>query len=144
MKHPGGRPLAYKTEDELKEAVDQYFRDCDNHTKPMAIWTGTKTEIVDVKDPLPYTMGGLAYALEMDRRSLLNYQKREQFFPIIFRARVRVVADQERLMIKGGNAQGAGLALKNNDAWLDRQVVDQYNHDFKITRATKSATENGD
>lgn len=138
MKHPGGRPPAFKDVKTLQEAIDKYFLDCDSHTKQMPIWTGKTTEVVEVRDPYPYTMGGLAYALGINRRTLMNYTKKEKFFPTVMEARRRVIADQERLLLKGGNAYGAAFALKNNDQWEDKTRVDQYNHEFKITRASSS------
>ena len=57
-KHPGGRPPKYETVEELEKIIYEYFDECK-------------------KEKRPYTMSGLAYALGVDRRTLLNYSKDE-------------------------------------------------------------------
>ena len=59
-----GRPLKYKSVDELEKAIDQYYTDCQKQMRP-------------------YTMSGLAVALGIDRKTLLNYSKKDDFFPTI-------------------------------------------------------------
>ena len=49
-----GRPLKYKTAEELDKAIEQYYADCQKQMRP-------------------YTMSGLAVALGIDRKTLLNY-----------------------------------------------------------------------
>ena len=61
------RPKLYSSVEDMKKIIDKYFEMCDEKEKP-------------------YTMSGLAYALDMDRRSLLNYSKDEKFFPTIKKA----------------------------------------------------------
>lgn len=120
-KHPGGRPLLYKTPEEMQKAIDEYFDWCDNRI--MTIYDEKKGTDITINHPAPYTMSGLARRLGMDRRSLIEYQERDQFFLTIKAARERVHEDVEtRLMEK--QATGAIFNLKNNFGWKDESKTD--------------------
>lgn len=136
-----GRPPLYETVEELEALIDAYFDKCDSNTRTEIMWNGKQSELVEIKDPIPYTMSGLAVAIGINRQSLLNYEKKSEFFGTIKEARGRVEADQERRLIKGGSPVGAMFALKNNFSWQDRQIVDNYNHKFTITRKKPEAKE---
>lgn len=119
---PGGRPTLYKTAAEMQVIIDEYFKYCDNKTKEVH---SDKLGDMIMPDPEPYTMSGLAYALEMDRRSLLNYSSKEEFFPTIKRARDKVEADVERRMMhKDTFTPGLIFNAKNNFDWKDKTEVD--------------------
>lgn len=116
-----GRKLKFKTVEKLEEAIKEYFDNCDNRL--IQGYDNKNNEQFAYISPEPYTMSGLAYALDMDRRSLLNYGKRGQFFPTIKRARRRVATDVERRLMEGKNAAGAIFNLKNNFGWKDESQV---------------------
>ncbi|TFB85837.1 hypothetical protein E3O44_12610 [Cryobacterium algoricola] len=129
-KHPGGRPLAFATVGELKQAVDSYFNKCDPHTEMRQVEAGVnqagetiwqRREIMT--EQRPYTMSGLARHLEIDRKTLLNYKKIEQYFPTVEAARERVHEFAEE-QLYGKSAGGAQFVLKNNFDWKDRSEVD--------------------
>lgn len=122
MAHPGGRPPIFKTAEEMQKIIDDYFDYCDNRMKEIHAKEGG---VVAVNVPEPYTMSGLAYALGMDRRSLLNYSKKEEFFPTVKEARNRVQMDVERRLMETSNQAGAIFNLKNNFDWKDKTEVDQ-------------------
>lgn len=66
------------------------------------------------------TMAGLARVLGMDRRSLVNYSHKEEFFPTIKEARVKVEeALEDRLF--DPSPTGVIFNLKNNFGWKDVQ-----------------------
>ena len=92
--------LKYKTKEELQKGIDKYFDDCD-------------------KDNKPYTISGLALSLDIDRRTLLNYGEREEFFPLIKRAKARVENMLEENLYRLGNNSGIIFNLKNNYGWKD-------------------------
>lgn len=76
----------------------------------------------------PFTVSGLADALDMSRQSLLNYSKKEEFFDTITRAKRKCeVYAEERLYDKDG-ANGAKFSLANNfEGWKEKQEVNLEN-----------------
>lgn len=121
MAHAGGRPLKYKTVDELSEAIDEYFDNCDNRI--VQVFSKKIGDVVEIKDPEPYTISGLAYAMGVDRDTLLNYEKKEEFFGTIKSAKDKVHKDVERRLMETA-ATGAIFNLKNNFGWKDKTEVD--------------------
>lgn len=108
------RPKLYSSVEDMQKKIDEYFVMCDEKEKP-------------------YTMSGLAYALDMDRRSLLNYSKDEQFFPTIKKAREKVEQQLEENALSGkANATFTIFNLKNNYGWRDNIEVEA-NTQGKIT-----------
>ena len=102
---PGGRPRLYNSAEQMKKDIDKYFEDC------------------DVKDR-PYTMSGLAYALNMDRRSLVNYANKDEFFLTIKSARERVQQQlEENALMNKANSIFTIFNLKNNFGWRDTVEV---------------------
>ena len=100
------RPKLYSSVEDMQKIIDEYFIICDEKEKP-------------------YTMSGLAYALDMDRKSLLNYSKDEQFFPTIKKAKEKVEQQLEENALMGkGNATFTIFNLKNNYGWKDNIEVE--------------------
>lgn len=98
--------LKYDNEEVLKELIDKYFQECD-------------------EKKLPYTMSGLAYALKIDRKTLINYGKRESFSTLIAEAKDRIQKQLEENALTGKyNAQFTMFNLKNNYGWQDKQEVE--------------------
>ena len=103
-----GRPRKYETVEELEEIIEEYFTECDD-------------------DKRPYTVTGLALALGMSRRGLLDYCTRvdengEPFLHSIKNAKDRCEAKIEEGLLSGKyNATGAIFNLKNNYGWKDKQ-----------------------
>jgi hypothetical protein len=65
-------------------------------------------------------MSGLAYALDMDRKSLLNYSKDEKFFPTIKKAKEKVEQQlEENALSNKSNSTFTIFNLKNNFGWKD-------------------------
>ncbi len=93
-----GRPLKFKTVQELEKALDKYFDKC----------------------RVP-TVEGMALALDVDRKTLLNYGKREEYFPTIRRSRQRVAAFlNEGMLLNELHAQGTMFNLRNNFGYTDK------------------------
>lgn len=121
-KNPVGRPPMYKTPEEMQKAIDDYFDYCDNRIKQVHSKEG---ESYAVADPEPYTMSGLAYHLGMDRRSLLDYKDKDNFLPLLKRARAKVESDVERRMMhKDTFTPGLIFNAKNNFDWRDKTETD--------------------
>lgn len=120
VKHAGGRPLEFKTVEELQAKIDEYFEWCDNRIKTI-FDEKTNKELV-INYPAPYTMSGLARRLGIDRKTLVNYSHRDEFFPAIRAARERVHEDVETRLMDTRNEKGAIFNLKNNFGWKDESV----------------------
>lgn len=73
----------------------------------------------------PFTVSGLADALDMSRQSLLNYSEKEEFFDTIMRAKRKCeVYAEEQLFDKNG-VNGAKFSLANNfEGWKEKQEVE--------------------
>lgn len=106
------RPRKYNKVEDMQVAIDKYFEEC------------------DAKDE-PYTMSGLALALDFDsRQSLLNYcdyedDEEKSFLDTIKRARAKCEANVERGLLSGKyNPTGAIFNLKNNYNWKDKQEIE--------------------
>lgn len=124
-----GRPLLYKTPEEMQKIIDEYFDWCDN--RAVKTINGDGKEYM-VSSSAPYTMSGLARRLGMDRRTLIDYAHKDEFLPTIKAARERVHEDVEtRLMEK--QATGAIFNLKNNFGWKDTSEVEHKGGDVPIS-----------
>lgn len=101
-----GRPLKYNKVEEIKKDIDKYFKECDKKMKP-------------------YTVSGLAYALDMSRQSLLNYENKDEFFDTIKKAKDKIEAQLEENALLGRyNPTFTIFNLKNNYGWQDKQEID--------------------
>lgn len=102
-KHPGGRPLKFKSVEELQEKIDGYFSLC-------------------ATDKEPITITGLALALDTTRDLLVNYGKKDEFSDTIKKAKLKVENEYEKRLVKRGSS-GDIFALKNF-GWSDKQEVE--------------------
>jgi len=106
-----GRPLLYKNPEDMEILIDEYMESV-TYKHP-----DTKQEICRP------TMSGLAIALGMDRRSLVNYSHKEEFFPTIKKARARVEQALEQHLY-GNTVAGVIFNLKNNFEWKDKTEIE--------------------
>lgn len=102
-KHAGGRPPIYKNKEELQVLIDGYFEDCAVRERPP-------------------TIAGLAYWLDVDRRTIYYYEKRDEFFHTIRRARDRIIMNIEEELISKGNS--GTIFLAKNYGYTDKQEVE--------------------
>lgn len=127
-----GRPPKYKTPEDMQKAIDEYFDRCDNRIKEIHTKEG---ESYGISDPEPYAMAGLAYALGMDRRSLLDYKHKDGFLPLLTKARNKVEADVERRMLHRDTfTPGLIFNAKNNFDWKDKTETDITSKGEAITK----------
>lgn len=106
----------------MQSAIDEYFDYCDNRIQQ--VYSKKSDGVIEIINPEPYTMSGLAYALGVDRDTILNYGKRDEFFGTVKRAREKVHRDVERRLMDGGQAAGPIFNLKNNFGWKDKTEQD--------------------
>lgn len=73
----------------------------------------------------PFTISGLADALDMSRQSLLNYSNKEEFFDTIMRAKRKCEVYAEEMLFDKNSTNGAKFSLANNfEGWKDRQAIE--------------------
>lgn len=122
-KHAGGRPPLFTDAKEIEEKIEKYFQYCDNRIK--TIYSEKTGDDIQISDPEPYTMSGLAYYLDMDRKTLLNYSNKDKFFPTIKRAKDRVEMNLDsRMNDKATFTTGQIFSAKNNFGWKDESKVE--------------------
>ena len=124
----GGRPLKFKTVEELQAVIDEYFEYCDNRIKEVHTKEG---DVIGINHPAPYTMSGLARRLYISRDTLVNYSNRELFSDTVRQARDRVQEDVETRLMETTNQAGAQFSLKNNFSWKDKREVE---HDVNLDK----------
>ena len=116
----GGRPLCFKTVEELQGKIDAYFTWCDSRT---AIKYDKEGNRMEVPYPRPYTISGMAVFLDCDRRTIVNYGHNDKYFPTISRARAKCEGWTEEQLFDG-NDRGAKFSLMNNfEGWRDKQEL---------------------
>lgn len=129
-KHAGGRPLKFETVEALDLAIQNYFAQCDPHTEKRLVPTGQDEKgnmLFDARnvltEPQPYTVSGLARALNISRETLVQYKNSDKFSDSILPAyeRCHEYAEQQ---LYGKSAGGASFSLKNNWGWTDRKEID--------------------
>ena len=102
-----GRPLKFKSVKELEDKIEAYFANENN---------------------IPWTITDLAYWLDCDRQTLLNYQEKEEFFGTIKKAKTKIEASIEKRALLGiYNSTFAIFNMKNNFGWQDKHEVDTTN-----------------
>ncbi len=112
-----GRKLKYSSPEEMQEAINAYFKDCEG--MPLTDAEG-KVLLNKYGEPViigakPLTVTGLALALGFTtRQSLLNYQGRGQFQKIIEAAKLRIENYAEMRLYDKDGWNGAKFNLQNN------------------------------
>lgn len=100
-----GRPLKFKSADELQKKIDGYFEWADANNKP-------------------YTITGMAVYLDCDREQISANEARPEFAYAIKKAKDRIQAENEEKTMTGKyNTAFMIFSFKNNYGWSDRQDV---------------------
>ncbi|MGR6764465.1 terminase small subunit [Paenibacillus sp. T2-29] len=133
-KHPGGRPLKFKSAEELQGKIDDYFESCyeeiwtrESDKDGKEAWAPLYDRHGNIEKRLvrPFTISGLAVFLETDRKTLLNYEDREEFFHTIKKAKARIenYTEEQLYNASAKNMTGIIFNLKNNYGWQDKQEI---------------------
>ena len=112
-----GRPRIFETPAELQNLIDDYFKQCD-------------------KEKRPYTITGLALYLNIERDTISNYGKIDEFFGTIKKAKMRVLQSKEERLDSGRQVAGIIFDLKNNysEYYSDRhEITGKDGEGLKIT-----------
>ena len=112
-KRAAHRPRKFESGEKLQKAIDLYFKKCDEKSKP-------------------YTVMGLCLTLDIDRKTLLNWEKEEEFFHIVKRAKYKI-AEMLEEKLHSHACTGAMFNLKCNFGFIDKQEIDikQTNYTLK-------------
>jgi hypothetical protein len=126
----GGKPLKWKSADELEQLIEDYFNTCD-------------------KDEKPYTITGLCLVLDISRQTLMNYEdcfeidwlkrlddkEKRGYVDTIKRAKMRC-ENYAEIQLLDPNCKkspiGSIFALKNY-GWQDKQVVETTNNNINVS-----------
>lgn len=123
-----GSDKKFESPEELEEAIQQYFDDCDSNTRE--VYIKAKQEIETISFPLPYTIEGLALALGFTtRHSLLNYEKAkgyEEYFTTIEKAKLQVQNNKVTGLISDQySTAGTIFDLCNNHKYEQKTNIEQ-------------------
>ena len=138
-KGAGGRPLKFKNKKVLQEKIDEYFAECDPHIaiRPAMVFQKnaagmelrklSKVPGVEecVTEQIPYTVTGLAMALDTTRETLMDYQKSDEYSDTVLRAKLKILNFAERSLFTEKNTNGIQFSMKNNFNWKDKTEVEQ-------------------
>lgn len=98
--------MIWNKPEDLEKLVDEYFESTDR-----------------------WTLSGLALFIGIERKTLYNYEERDEFLHIIKKARNRVESIYEERAIYDNNPTGVIFALKNM-GWSDKT---ENKTDLKVT-----------
>jgi len=102
-----GRPLKFQSVEELESKIEEFFEEMK-------------------KDKRPLTVTNLAIYLNVDRRTITNYDGKDEFIPTIKRAKERILAWKEEQLYRTTQVAGTIFDLKNNysDIYKEKQEID--------------------
>jgi len=128
-----GRPLKFENKEVLEKEIKKYFESCFEEQWKERDWRDEKwfrqkdgdgwrkepyKELVMIKIP---TISGLAVALDTSRRTLVNYEEKEEFFHTIKEAKQFIESVIEEWALKWWfNPTFSIFNLKNNFDWKDK------------------------
>lgn len=126
------KPKTFNSPKHLQETVDDYFNWAD--LNPIQVVAGLHFgKPVYVANQRPYTVEGLADYLGCDRKTLLNYQKKdgyEEYFHIITRAKEKIKRQRVEYAMIGVYKEGFTKFLLMNDGDYAEKV------DHKVQQET--------
>lgn len=123
-----GRPLKYKTVEEMELHIEEFFNEC----QPVVMTdksTGkilTNSNGIPIVEYNPPTLTGLALHLGFEsRQSIYDYEKRNDEFSYSIKvARLKCENWAEKNMLAGNVAPAAGIFVLKNYGWRDDKGLD--------------------
>lgn len=113
----------FKSIEDLEKRIEAYFSGCEYEKTEIAYLDGQKVKIV-TKAMRPPSMVGLALSLDVSRRTLLNYSKRDEFSPVLARAKNRIAEWNEAALFSRETYKGARFNLVVNFGYGKEDVRD--------------------
>lgn len=122
-----GRPRRFEAPEELENKIQEYFD-----------WAKENNKHI--------TITGLAWYLDIDRHTLLNYENsletewlkelddkvKVEFITTIKRAKKRIEMEYEEGLYNKNSVVGTIFTLKNNYGWVDKQEITHENKEIKV------------
>lgn len=103
QKHAGGRPPLFNTPEELQQRIDEYKEYLETNGRPP-------------------TIAGLAYYTGLDRKTIYNYNKKDEFFHTIKKFVDWIIMTYEEQATDKGNA--GIIFLMKNYGYTDKQETE--------------------
>lgn len=110
-----GRKLKYESAEKMQVDIEAYFQGLDEHNAK------ANEEGFVRKHP---TVTGLALAVDMTRKSLLEYEKRSDAFSYTITKAKGIVEDYLEQRLFSGQVAGCIFNLKNNFDWKDKNETE--------------------
>lgn len=108
--HAGGRPSLFNSADELEEKIEVYKKYLATESKPP-------------------TLAGMAYYTGIDRKTLYNYSKKDEFFPVIKKFVDWILMNFEEIAIETGGS-GIIFILKQYGYSDKSEVTNVYRDEY--------------
>jgi hypothetical protein len=110
----GGKPLKFKTPEDLQAKIDEYFKWADDNERP-------------------YTLERLACFLDCETDTIRNYEARDEYFGAIKKARRFIIASKvEKLESRDYATAGLIFDLGNNAGYTNKHNQDQSDRNITI------------
>jgi len=123
----GGRPLKFKTVEELQKKIDEYFKSCLKKVyikKTGDFLRDPETDEYIYENCRPLTISGLAECLNVHSETLTNYENRNEYFETIMRARAKIDTFKHEALYYKDSATGAKFDLSCNSGWTDTSKIE--------------------
>lgn len=121
-KYPlGGRPVAFKSPQEMLEKIYEYLLACEQRK----ITVATKDGIKEIPSPAPITIEGLCAFAGITKTTFYVYQKKPRFRAIITQYRQIVEKYFVEQCVEGKPGNKADFILKNAfaDEWKEKSSL---------------------
>lgn len=116
MLNPSFKPRCFKSAEDMSKEIEGYFKSL---TAPVFDENNVQIGVRWIGKP---TVGGLAVYLAVDRKTVFNYTKSDEFSPLLKRAKDIIHAFNEGMLADGRNPVGAINTLVNlRDGWVSDQ-----------------------
>lgn len=112
---PDGRPLIFKSAEELDAKIEEFYEYCEERE-------------------LPLTFERLSVFLNVDRKTIWNYEQKDEFFPCIKRVRERILADLMEKGLTGGINNTFGIFCLKNYGYTDKQEIESKNENINTNK----------
>lgn len=116
MLNPSFQPRCFKSAEDMSKEIEGYFKSL---TAPVFDDKGIQIGVRWIGKP---TVGGLAVYLAVDRKTVFNYSKSDEFSTLLKRAKDIIHSFNEQMLADGRNCIGAINTLVNlRDGWVSDQ-----------------------